>query len=435
MSLPSEKHPATPASGHVPRAGGGADVPKDEDADLTIAEAGFHRSGITITPNPPLRNPPKRASKAPKAPTSPPPEVEEVETKQKEKEKEKKKNRFEKRAAAPLNEFKRVIRPQTAMTASAAVDLARSESPAALESVDSMEFRKARPAAVNPGFRRNKLHTVLDGADKHSRLGWLEWVDRIGPLAIIGVPLLLLAGVAIAWRFFGAFSDGTSAAPVEDVVQGLPAEERVARGQAAVEALLAAHTIPARLPLVMDPDRAGPRMRDYYEVMQGQNPKITAWEVGTPIGSANGEWLPFNFTDASGRKVTVVLGETDIGCIIDWENFVAFGDIPWADFCRTKPSIPKSLRVRLRRTEKYTGKFSKDDWQSYEVEHRSGPPVVTAYASRAGRFFQSLQDLVQGEAWQCGLLYLRFDAGTGDLIIEDVVRTRWQDETTSWTGP
>jgi hypothetical protein len=426
MSLPSEKHPSSPATGRAPRPGEGDDVSLDEDADLTIGDEVFQRPGITIPPKPQNRDAPKGVFSDL---NPPPPEVKEVEAKKK------KKNPLEKRNAAPLNEFKRVIRPQTAMTASAAADLAKSESPAPLDSVDSLEFGKVHNTAVNPDFRRNKLHTVLDSAYKHSGLGWLEWVDRIGPRAIIGVALLLVTGGFVAWRFFGAFGGGPSVIAVEEEQKGPSAEERIARGTAAVKALLAAQTIPARLPLVMDPDRTAPRMKDYYEFMQGQDPKITAWEVGAPVGSRNGDWLPFTFTDAAGRKVTVVMGETESGCIVDWENFTAFGDLPWAEFCRTKPSIPKSLRVRLRRSEKYTGKYSKDDWQSYEVEHRTGPPVLLAYAPRAGRFFQALDELIQGEAWQCALLYLRFDPGTGDLIVEDVIRTRWQDEATSWTGP
>ena len=426
MYLPSEKHPPSPITGRSPKPldGEAGDLAMEEEADLAISDDVFRSPTVTIPPRPHFKEPPKDVFKD----LNPPPdEVKEVEAKKK------KKNPLEKRSVAPLQQFKRTIRPQTAMTASTATDHAQAESPATMESVDSMEFGKVHNTAINPDFRRNKLHGVLDSAYKHSRLNWLDWVDRVGPRAIIGITLLLITGGFVAWRYFGAFGGEAATTQTEQEAKGIGADERVLRGKAAVQLLLSAQTIPARLPLVMDPERAGPRMKEFYETMQGQDPKITTWDVGTPIGSENGDWLPFIFTDAAGRKVTVPLGETATGCIVDWENFTAYGDMAWPEFCRAKPTVPKNLRVRLRLVEKYGGTYTKEAWQSYEIEHRSGGPVLTAYASRTGRDAQTLQNLIKGEAWQCALLYLRWDAGVP--VIEGIIRTRWQDEATSWTGP
>jgi len=432
MDLPSEKHSASPITGRNPQSGApGAgdhrDALADGDADLEINDDVFQRPHLTVSPNPPPKEEPRDefhdAASAP--PGHKDPEV-----------RKRKKNLLEKRHAAPLQEFKRVLRPQTALNASAAADRAKTESPARLESVDAPEFGKMHGTAASPDLRRNKLHGVLDSTYKHTRLGWMEWVDRIGPRTIISVFVLVVAGAFVAWRFFGAFGGEAVAMQAEQERRGLTADERIARGKAAVQALLAAQTIPARLPHVVDPERAAPRMKEFYENLQGRDPAITAWDVGAPVGSPNGDWLPFIFTDAAGRKITVPLGETETGCVVDWENFTAFGDMPWADFCRTRPTTPKSLRVRLRRVEKYDPAWPQASWQSYEIEHRSGGPRLTAYASRTGRDAQTLAELVKGEAAQCALLYLRFDpAGSGIPIIEGIGRTRWQDEVTSWTGP
>ena len=124
-------------------------------------------------------------------------------------------------------------------------------------------------------------------------------------------------------------------------------------GKKAVQAFLGAQTIEARLPLVLDPDRAAPRMRQFYEAMKGEDPKVVAWEVGEPVNSRYGTWMPFMFQDSAGRKVTIVMGETETGCRIDWENFAAFGESLWGDFCRTRPTAPKAMRVRIRPAENY----------------------------------------------------------------------------------
>jgi hypothetical protein len=433
MELPSGKRSVDPATGHTPAkpVPGAADMPPDDEVDLDIGEEVFRRPVETITPGPSSREKRRPMNND----LNPPPtEAKEVETRKK------RKNPLEKRTGPPLNQFKRVVRPRTSFAASTAVDHARAESPAPLESVnhESMEFGKVHYTSATPDYRPNKLHSVLDSAYKHTRLGWLDWVDRIGPRTIIAVVLLLTAGGFLAWRYFGSFNDQAVTVPMDTGVK-INSGDRIARGKQTVEQFLAAKTNEVRLPLVMDPERAGPRMEQFYGSMGGRNPNISSWEVGTPIGSSNGDWLPLTFTDEAGRKVTVALGETATGCILDWENFVSFGDMPWAEFCRTKSAAPKALRVRLRKVERYEGTYTKEAWQAYEVQHRSGGPQLTAYCSRAGRFARDLEELIGGDRWQCALVFLRFDpatAGTGDkVVIEGLVRSRWQDEATSWTGP
>jgi hypothetical protein len=300
-----------------------------------------------------------------------------------------------------------------------------------------MEFGKVHDSAHAPDYRPNKLHGVLDSTYKHSRLGWLDWVDRVGPHAIIGVLVILVGGGFLVWRYFGSLGEQTVATTQgETVAKGLPAGERIARGKKTVEQFLQARTNEDRLPLVIDPDRARSRMDLYYGEMRGQNPAIVSWDVGTPVGSKNGDWLPFIFTDAAGRQVTVPLGETATGCILDWENFVAFGEMPWQEFCSSKPIGSRNLRVRLRRIDRYQGSYTKESWQAFAVEHRTGGPVLTAYASRTGRSADELSEAIQGDQWQCVLAFLSFAPLVDDtLIIEGITRTRWQDEATSWTGP
>ena len=361
----------------------------------------------------------------------PPAETREVESRKR------KKNPLEKRTGPPLNEFKRVVRPQTSLAASAAVDHARAESPLSLET-DTPEFGKVHDTIATPDFRPNKLHGVLDSAYKHSRLRWLDYFENVSLRGIVLGVLTVGIVVFTGWKYFGSLGTDVAVAPSDQpVVKGISAEERVARGKKAVEEFIKAQTNEARLPYVMDPDRARPRMEQFYGAMGGQNPNVVSWEVGAPVGSKNGDWLPFTFTDTTGRKVTVAMGENATGCLIDWENFVAFGEMQWKEFCRTKPSQPQSMRVRVRKTERYGGSFTKEGWQSYEVEHRSGAPALVGFVNRKERFAQELDELVTGERWQCALVYLRFDpaAPEGVVLIDGIVRARWQDEATSWTGP
>ena len=433
MDIPGEKKPSSPATGAAARAAApvapASRPPVKEDEDLQIGDEVFSHTVISLPPRASRKDPPKDVFKDL---NPPPPDVKEVE------ERTSRKKPLEKRSGQAPN-FKRLFtRPETAFTANAALDQARAESPASMEKIEhgSMQFGKIHPHS-SPDYRPNRLLRVLDGIYTHSPLKWLDFVDRTGARFLAGLLLFIIVGGVVAWRYFGSFAgrDSTSAGGAKSAA--LSTSERVERGRAAVKEFLAAQTIEARLPYVLDPGRTVERMRQFYDTMQGRNPATVEWEVGEPVPGEHGAWLPFTFKDTAGRKVTVVMGEDDSGCRIDWENFVAFGEAPWQEYCRTRPSTPKSLRVRLRRVEKYEGTYAKENWQSYEIEHRSGPPALLGYASRTGRTGQALDELVSGEGWQAALVYLRFDAGAsgGLVVIDDVIRTRWQDEVTSWTNP
>jgi hypothetical protein len=180
-------------------------------------------------------------------------------------------------------------------------------------------------------------------------------------------------------------------------------------------------------------------MRRFYDQLRGEDPKVLpGWEVGAPVAGDHGAWLPFTFKDSTGRTIKVVLGESDAGCQLDWENYTAYGELPWTEFLRTRPTAPQALRVRLRLADKYAGAFNREAWQAYEIEHRSGGPQMLGYAARAGRTAQALAGLVKSDLWQSAHLYLHFEAAPSaenTVLISDPIRSRWQDEATTWTGP
>ena len=299
-----------------------------------------------------------------------------------------------------------------------------------------MQFGKIHSRQATPEYRPNRLFRVLDGIYTNSPLRWLDVIESRAVRVFAVTSILGVLGVIVMWKFYDTLLPAFQTGGKEQVAD-LTAEQRMERGRQAVREFLAARTIEARLPLVMDPSRAEPRMRQFYESMKGVDPKVSAWEVGAPRHGNQGSWLPFTFDDGAGRKVTVVLGETENGCLVDWENFVAFGDMPWADYGKTRPATSQAMRVRARQSDTYTGAYPKENWQAYDIEHRSGGLPLVGYASRAGRTIQALGELVKDKQWRATQLYLQFEAGAAEgspVVIQDIVRSRWQDENTSWTG-
>jgi hypothetical protein len=477
MDIPKKKHASSPITGRSSKKAKpedsaapkpGAKAPEEEDGeDIAISEEVFQTPVIDLPartsskkeerPKTPEREKAKkketeepqagdadgleelprnipRLVNPPTAEKQPPPSDETGE-------KGPKKKNLEHREPEQPFQFKRLIRPETAMAAHAAVDHARAESPASLESVDhtAMQFGKIHRTTM-PDYRPNRLFRVLDSIYTHSPLKWLDFIERGGVRFVAGTILLLVIGGFVAWRYYDSLNAKEEAGAVQ--VKELTVSERVDRGKKAVQEFLSAQTVEARVAEVIDPKRAGAKMQEFYGTMKGGEPKVTTWEVGEPVTGKQGTWLPFIFQDAAGRKVTVVIEETEEGCRIDWENFVAFGDMPWQEYCappRDAPEriSPKTMRVRMRRSESYGGHYTAEKYQAYEIEHRSGPPKLLGYVERAGRTGQTLADVVKGDLWQSAQLYLQFEKqGIGNQItILDIVRSRWQDEATSWTGP
>lgn len=440
MDIPSEKHQPSPITGASSRNADAAPaVPSDARPsvppaadEIELDDEHFELPAMSRPLSPlPL---PTGSRKGPhKGGGMPPPEV------QRDEARHPRKKPLERRTEGPFPKFKRLLRPETAIAAHAALDHTRAESAVSTEKVerDSMQFGKIREYH-NPDYRPNRLARVLDGIYTHSPLRWLEFIDRGGVRFVLGGLFLLVIGGVVAWRFYGSLKQPESSSGPVAAIAGVSNQDRVARGRKAVEQFLAARTTEARLPLVQDPERAGPRMKQFYEVMNGEDPSVVSWEVGEPASGKHGSWLPFVFQDSTGRKVTVVMVETDAGCLVDWENFTAFGEVPWQEYCRTRPTVPKALRVRIRPTEQYGGVYNKESWQAYELEHRSGEPILLGYASRTGRTSQALSELMQPGQWRSAQVYLRFVADSGAdnrVVIDSVVRSRWQDEATSWTGP
>ncbi|HWB03537.1 MAG TPA: hypothetical protein VG796_10975 [Verrucomicrobiales bacterium] len=451
MDIPNNKKAASPITGRSSKktnAGGNAgpvrpsDAPNaarpasaEDEEDIAVSAEVFEMPVISL----PARNAPKEKPREPQ-PEPPRPAAREVTapvpTKEPDERAVPKKANLEHREPAQPYQFKRHIRPETAMAAHAAVERARAESPAPLESVDhtAMQFGKIHPSAT-PDYRPNRLFRVLDSIYTHSPMRWLDFIERGGVRFVAVSAILLIVGGFIAWRFYDSLVEKEDTTGSKAVA--LTPEERVERGKKTVQEFLAAQTIEARLPLVIDPDRAALRMKQFEE-NKGQEPNVTAWRVEPPVTDKQGIWLPFIFQDSAGREVRVVIEETDKSCRIDWENFVAFGDMLWPEYCRSKPTTSKSMRVRLRQVERYEELYPKEKYQSYEIEHRSGAPKLTGYAERAGRTGQALAEVVKAEQWQNAQLYLQFensDEGNFNVIIRDIVRSRWQDEATGWRAP
>ena len=283
-----------------------------------------------------------------------------------------------------------------------------------------------------PVYRPNRLGMVLDNIFETPGLRWL---DVLGSRWIKLTLLLLLFGIvgaATAWKYFGAFQGTVPSRRTPDqTAPVVPMEVRMERARTAFRGLLASRTVEERMAWVADPERVGARMAHYYESADGKDPQVLTWEVGPPRQHGTGSWFPVTFEEPGGVRTTIPILEDSDNCRVDWENFVAYGDMPWAAFCDARPTRPHSLRVFLRPGGTPHPDFPESRFRSYLVEHRDGPPRFTAYVALDGRAAQSLAAMERGTDWFSATVYLGFGDGpvaSRPALVSDVIRNRWQDE-------
>lgn len=280
------------------------------------------------------------------------------------------------------------------------------------------------------GYSPNRLQTVMNDTWAYSPPTWPDHLSRVRLIVIT----TLSAGIVgvLLWRFGWEIhrqqeSLPAGAASADELASP---EVRQAAIHRAFAAFLAAPGMADKLPFILDPERVESRMKDFYVTRREQDPPIASWEVGPPVQAAGAWWFTLSCLAPDGTRSTAVMKETAAGGQLDWENFVAYGSMPWGQFHTTRPAAPQSIRARLRPSPQYAGKYTKEDYFAYEIAHRSGPPVIFGYIPRSSRTAQLLAAVPSDDPWQPANLYLCWepDAGASNCVsIAGVIRNNWLD--------
>ncbi len=327
-----------------------------------------------------------------------------------------------------------VARPETIVSADLAASRKPAESPISIENEMTLPRVGDRERDFKPDYRPNRLVSVLDDTCNRNSMRWLDFLDG-RMIFLMGTFTLICVGAALVWRFYGTVQDQ----PDDRVPppSSRPVEERIQLVKSAVDNFLKAKEVEDRLPMVLEPERTKPRMSSYYTARQEPDPVINSFTVGEPAGQDGQAWFPVTFTEASGTEFTLTVEETATGCLVDWENFVAYGEVSWSKFCATPSSESVAQRVRVTPGSGYEQGFDEKHHQCYLVEHRSGGPSMKAYVERNTRTGAKMEELTSAKEPQFLHLYLKF--ATADprspLVIEDIVQSSWRDSQVRWSKP
>ena len=154
----------------------------------------------------------------------------------------------------------------------------------------------------------------------------------------------------------------------------------LAEAEPLAKRFLEARTIDDLLPLVRHPEITEPRIRAFYPDGKISPVGISAFNTAeelVPVGSG------FTVQIRTGEYFLKSMGlfPTSDGIKIDWESWVGWSEMPWADFIKSRPTEAKLFRVILSPVNYYNFNFTDEGkWRSYQVVSPDNEHTLYAYA-------------------------------------------------------
>ncbi|MDB6070682.1 MAG: hypothetical protein JWL81_1853 [Verrucomicrobiales bacterium] len=335
---------------------------------------------------------------------------------------------LEKKSMEGVKPFTRFItRPETTVAANTASETAPSERVISAQNPGPAFGKIKSNEELN--YRPNRLQSVINDTWTYSPLTWLDQLGKVR--LIIGLIVISAVVAGVLWKFGTEVQRQTAKdAPAPVAAAPVDFAPRQLAIRRAFEAYLASTTIVEKRSRVIEPERVEARMKDFYETRGEKDPPVPTFEVSLPVKAGGEWWFKLNLLSPDGRNSLVLMKETPNGGLLDWENFVAYGSMPWSRFTSEKPSDPQSLRVQMRPATRPLGKYTTEDYFCFEIAHRAGPPILHGYASRSSRTGLELAKRGAETQWQSMNLYLKWEAdaaGSGSVVISDIIRNNWLD--------
>ncbi|MEO8617692.1 MAG: hypothetical protein ABI600_21365 [Luteolibacter sp.] len=184
------------------------------------------------------------------------------------------------------------------------------------------------------------------------------------------------------------------------------------------------------LPLVRNPGRAEPRMRQYYP-----DGKIAALGLsqfnssGSPY--TRGLTTSFSVTTRDQEEKAIAFFDGPQGLKIDWESWVGWSEMPWQKFLSEKPATGHVFRVTLAAIDYYNFDFKDDGkWQSFRLESPDQEYSIYGYVEKGSLLDKQIQPA--GDAKVVPLMVsLKFpERGTSpnQVLIERLVGEGWVED-------
>lgn len=261
-----------------------------------------------------------------------------------------------------------------------------------------------------------------------------RWFERHVAPAVFGVMACGLIAFVL-WRFrHGDPPPAVAVTPrAEDnraaFERQLP--ERVKSATTAARRFLAATDVNAMLPLIRDRERVEAALRAWYREQPPYTLPIREVQLHGAACVERSVFIRLLAETTDRRQVVVTLEETPSGWLVDWESFVAWGEVLWEDLSkgRNPGNQPALVRGYLAFSGNYEPPFSASSHQSFTLRDPSGMHSLPAWMTSDPLKLMHLRGAIFDAGSPEIEVIVRVQPVPGDppgrLEITDVLQTGW----------
>ncbi len=273
--------------------------------------------------------------------------------------------------------------------------LARTTDPAMVQGPNDPPPLKRKRLSRSELRHRNLGWETEQRANSTSWSAWRRALRKL-PWGLIGVVIVLLG--LVSWKIMSIRRQGTLSInqnPISDAPQAPSLKPKQSelelRPKSAIltdltpvlKAFVDAQSSTAMKPLVREPDRVHPLMDLYYQEQEPFNPV----DYNT-LPRYDNLFVHKNFVVASletkeFESFTISLEKGPQGYLVDWESFVAYGDMPLSRFQKLKPTTPTLFRFIIEPASYPNLDFpSSETHQAYKLYTKNRAQMIYGYVPR-----------------------------------------------------
>ena len=193
------------------------------------------------------------------------------------------------------------------------------------------------------------------------------------------------------------------------------------------ERFLTAKRIEDILPIIHDPRSVGPKIRAYYPTGAIEPAGLVKFNSSGQL-SYKGDFVAVSVeTSGFGQKQLAFI-DGEGGLTIDWESWVGWSEMPWAEVIEKKPGKPVLLRAMLRSVDYYNFGFSDEKkWKSFRLTSPDGETMIYGYVESNSLLDQRIRPSEQGATVAVTVkIHFPEDATSkNQVIIDELVSDGW----------
>jgi hypothetical protein len=154
---------------------------------------------------------------------------------------------------------------------------------------------------------------------------------------------------------------------------------------------LEAKTIDGLLPCVRNHEVVESRIRSFYPEGKISAPGMAKFNT-TGVLTRKDSFIAISVRTGDHEEKQLAFVETTQGLRIDWDAWVGWSEVSWADFILTKSTKPSTFRLTLTKVDYYNfGYLDDTKWRSYRLESPDGEHSLYGYVERGSALDRQIQ--------------------------------------------